>query len=301
MTEGKPAPRGWRVVRVPKPADPDQAALAVEALLEAPIRGVEEREDELVAYLPADEEGEGDDALMQEISLRLAGALGEAPKVTTSWQVHEAWEERWRQGLGPRRITSRLVVSPSWVDPELNPGELLVVVDPGMAFGTAEHPTTRGSLRLLDRLVEPGQRVADVGAGSGILAVAAARLGADEVVAVEMDAWSCQVARENARANGVEGRVQIRQLAVAPEFLPDEPPFHGIVANIESGVLLPLLAGFAGGLEADGWLILSGIMADEAADVRRAAAAEGLELRDEDREEEWWTASFMRREPVGGR
>lgn len=299
MTETKPAPRGWRILRVPKPADPDLAALTVDALIQAPIRGVEERDDELVAYLPADGD-ERDEALIEEVSLRLADVLGEAPGLTSTWQAHEAWEERWRQGLGPRRITSRLVVSPSWVEPELKPGELLVVVDPGMAFGTAEHPTTRGSLRLLDRLVEPGQRVADVGAGSGILSVAAARLGADEVVAVEMDAWSCQVARENARANGVEDRVQVRQLTVTPGFLPDEPPFHGIVANIESGVLLPLLGGFAGGLEADGWLILSGIMADEAADVRRAAAAEGLELIAEDREEEWWTASFILREPLGG-
>jgi ribosomal protein L11 methyltransferase len=298
MTEGTSAPRGWRVLRVPKPTDPDQAALAVEVLLEAPTRGVEERDGELVAYLPDDAE-DGDDALIEALSLRLAEVLGEVPRLTSVWQAHEAWEERWRQGLGPRRITSRLVVSPSWVEPELRPGELLVVVDPGMAFGTAEHPTTRGSLRLLDRLVEPGHRVADVGAGSGILSVAAARLGADEVVALEMDAWSCQVARENARGNGVEDRIQVRQLALTSRFLPEEPPFHGIVANIESGVLLPLLPGFAGGLEADGWLILSGIMADEAADLREAAFAEGLELMDEDREEEWWTASFRRRDPPG--
>src|SRR5690606_29236824 len=133
-----------------------------------------------------------------------------------------------------------------------------------MAFGTAEHPTTRGSLRLLDPLVEKGIRVADIGAGSGILSIAAALLGAGRVIAVEMDPWSCRAARENTVLNGVDDRVEIREERVGPELLPGEGPFDGIVANIESGILRPLLPSFARDLRESGWLVLSGILQTEA-------------------------------------
>jgi ribosomal protein L11 methyltransferase len=279
------------------PGDEDLRSLLVEELMALPVRGVEEGEGVLLVYLPPPE-GEIE-AVLDELRSHLQEASGvDSLPLRYRWQVHEEWSDRWQRGLGPRRITERLVVSPSWVDPQLEPGDLLITLDPGMAFGTAEHATTRGCLRLLERVVRPGQRMADVGAGSGILSIAAALLGAGRVLALEMDPWSCVAARENVRANGVEARVTVREELAGPEFLPDEAPFDGIVANIEAGVLTPLLAGFRSGLVAGGWLILSGIMAHEKSDVLEATVHQGFTFREADEEDGWWSGRFTTDEPT---
>jgi ribosomal protein L11 methyltransferase len=293
-------PDRWLVLRVPEPGDEDRRGLLVEVLRELTPHGVEERPDALVAYLPAPEESP--ESLAQEIGERLAQSVGETVplRVETTWQAHEAWSDLWREGFRARRITSRIVVAPTWDPPDPEPGDVILTLDPGMAFGTAEHPTTRGCLRLLDPRVLPGSRLADIGAGSGVLSIAAALLGAAQVLAVELDPWAVSVARENVEINGVEDRVEVRAAAVGPSFLPGEAPFHGIVANIEAGILLPLLPGFQGGLEPGGWVILSGILGTEAAGVVEAAEALGLELEEEDREESWWSGAFRDRNPAQG-
>jgi ribosomal protein L11 methyltransferase len=168
----------------------------------------------------------------------------------------------------------------------------VIVVDPGMAFGTAEHATTRGALRLLDPRVRPGDRVADVGTGSGILAIAAALLGAGDVLAVESDAWACAVALENVVRNEVADRVRVLGVEVGPELLPGEPPFDVLLANIESGTLRRLLPGLRGGVRTGGYAILGGVLLDEADGIVRAALEAGFSLDGEDREEGWWTGAF---------
>jgi ribosomal protein L11 methyltransferase len=162
-----------------------------------------------------------------------------------------------------------------------------------MAFGTAEHPTTRGCLRTLEALVAEGERVADVGTGSGILAITAALLGASKVVALESDPWASAAARENAVANAVDGRVEILDTTVGAGVLALLGPFDGIVANIETGVLIPLLPDFRLALAPSGWLVLSGILAVEADGVVQAAMREGLSLTCQDSEAEWWTGGFV--------
>jgi ribosomal protein L11 methyltransferase len=286
-----PVPERWLVLTLACPADPELSGLVVEELLSMGPRGVEETADGLVVYLPDPEEESVED-LIQGLRSRLERLLGTRPPIAHRWQPHEEWRQTWRRGLGARRVTPRVVVSPSWVDPELGPGELLVTVDPGMAFGTAEHPTTRGAIRLLDRLVEPRQRVADVGSGSGILSITAARLGAEHVVAWEMDGWACEAARENMELNGVEGVVEVVHAAVDPSTFDGRPPFHGIVANIESQVLLPLLPAFHGALLQGGWLILSGILEAEASELRGRAESTGFEFVAEDLSGGWWTGAF---------
>lgn len=298
MTEAPPS--RWLVLRVPDPGDEDRRGLLVEGLRALTPHGVEERSDALVAYLPSPERSPA--ILAKEIGEKLALAVGEVNpvRVETAWQVHEAWSDLWRQGFRARRITSRIVVAPTWDPYEAEPGDIILTLDPGMAFGTAEHATTRGCLRLLDSRVVPGSRVGDVGAGSGILSIAAALLGAAQVVAVELDPWAVSAARKNVKANGVGGQVDVRAGAVGPTFLPGEAPFHGILANIDAGILLPLLSGLQGGLEAGGWIILSGILQDESAEVVEAARSLGLELEEEDREDAWWSGAFRDRNSPPG-
>jgi ribosomal protein L11 methyltransferase len=284
-------PTRWLVLEIPRPVDEGWSERVIEELVDY-AGGVEERPGLLLIYLPDPVRQEG--VVIAEVDALLAamdGGVG--PSVTAHrWQLHEEWGEVWRRGFTARRITPRLVVSPTWESPTLEPGEILLSLDPGMAFGTAQHPTTRGSLRLLDPLVSPGERIADIGAGSGILSIAAALLGARRVIAVEMDSWSCAAARENALLNHVADRVEVREDRVGQDLIPGEPPFDGLLANIESGILLPLLPSFAAGVRESGWIVLSGILQSEAEGIVRAAEAVGFVPIAEDREEEWWTGSF---------
>lgn len=298
--EGDRWPDRWLVLRIPVSPDPVRRERVVDFLMEGGLgetqpRGVEEQEGGLVVYLPPPSVAEGGVGAVVERVRRGLRHLGEdraSDAVRPGWQAHEAWAEHWRAGFGTRRITPRIVVTPSWEPVEAAPGDLVLVVDPGMAFGTSEHPTTRGCLRLLDRHVEPGSRWADVGSGSGILAMACARLGADTVLALELDPWACTAARENLERNGLTETVRVESRAVGPAFLPGEEPFDGIVANIEAGILKPLVPGFARGLRSGGVLVLSGILLAEAPVMREIAEATGFHFVEEDREEEWWSCAF---------
>ena len=157
--------------------------LVPQLLLEVGGAGVEESSDTFTTYLPPPEEL---DDFLATVRSRLNAFAPGRGQLEWGWQPHEDWEELWRQGLGPRRITPRIVVAPTWDTPVKNPGEILITLDPGMAFGTAEHATTRGCLRLLDGRVQQDDRVADIGSGSGILSIAAVHLGAKKVLAVEL-------------------------------------------------------------------------------------------------------------------
>lgn len=215
-----------------------------------------------------------------------------ADGLTVEWQADEDWTRLWKEGLAPRRLTPRLVVCPSWCSYDARPGENVIVLDPGMAFGTAEHGTTRGCLRLLDPTVTPGERILDAGTGSGILAIAAAMLGAREVLGVESDESACPTAVENVEANDVRDVVRIQPGLVSPAFLGESGPWDGIVANIKTSVLTPLLAAFASAIKPDGWLILSGILEEEWTTLVEEAKGVGLRLKADDPDEEWRTGVF---------
>jgi ribosomal protein L11 methyltransferase len=220
-------------------------------------------------------------------------------ELTWRWQPQEDWESLWRRGLGPRRITSRLVVAPSWEGVEPERDEILLTLDPGMAFGTAEHATTRACLRLLDGTVLAGSRIADVGAGSGILSIAGALLGAAEVVAFEMDELACETAEENIAKNGVEAKVTVHHHVVDTESPLPGAPFDGIVANLQSHIITPLFPVFATSLVPGAWLILSGILSEERDRVLSSAGSEGFFLSEEDVEDGWWSC-LLRTPGVSG-
>ena len=264
--------------------------LVSSVLMEFGAGAVEEKEGALVTYLspPSDVQG-----LLEALQDRLESLPGaDGAEVTWRWQPHEDWEELWRRGLGLRRITARLLVAPSWEDVELREGEILLRIDPGLAFGTAEHATTRGCLRILDGAVGQGDRIADVGAGSGILSIAAARLGAHEVRAMEVDAMACETARENVERNGVLGRVFVEEVKVkAGESLPGAP-FDGIVANLQTHLVLPLLPVLRSSLVPGGWIIVSGVFLNEEEILVPTVSRHDLTLQKAEKEDDWWTGLF---------
>jgi ribosomal protein L11 methyltransferase len=290
-----PAPDRWLVLTVR--AEADLLPLVAEAMVARGSFSVLEEDGALVTYLaePADPE-----VLVEELRAALARELpgAAAPVVSWRWQENEDWSARWRQGLAPRQVTERIVVKPTWTEWEAKPGQVVLEVDPQMAFGTGEHATTRGCLRLLDDALRPGDRVLDVGSGSAILAIAAARLGAREAIAVEYDPDANLNARENVEQNGVHGSVEIVEAMADPELLAGLGRFDLLLANILSGVIRPLLPSFRDALggSPDGRLIVSGILRAEAPEVVHDAEAAGFRVVEVDEEEEWWSALLR---PVG--
>jgi ribosomal protein L11 methyltransferase len=284
--------RRWLELRVRDAAAAEPSALLVEGLLALGARAAQEVDG---WYVTAVAEPPDPDAFVAQAADTLRALTGsDHVQLETAWRNHEDWAETWRRGLAPRRITDRILVRPSWSAPPAERPAIEIVLDPGMAFGTAEHATTRGCLRLLDRTVQAGDRVLDVGSGSGILAIAAVRLGAASVVALEGDSLSCEALRENLAHNDVIDRVRCVEKTVGPEDLVRMGPVSGVVANIESGPLTALMSGFGGALRPGGWLILSGILDGEWPSMRSLAEASGFRLVEVDAEGEWRSASFRR-------
>lgn len=287
---GPSAPRRWLELRVrPPERDGDAGALLPDALIDLGARGVVERGGRYVAYF---EEPADVDAFLGRARASLVAGTGlDGIEIDHGWQEHDDWAETWRRGLAPRRVTDRLVVRPSWEEPDdPRPGDVVIVLDPGMAFGTAEHGTTRGCLRLIDANVRAGDRVLDVGAGSGILSIAAARLGAREVVAIEGDPLACEALADNLRRNGVEERVHVVPKWTTAEDLAARGPFDGIVANLETHLLTPLFEGFRSALAEGGWLVVSGILEDELDGVLTGLGALGFTTMGVDEDGEWRSA-----------
>jgi len=275
----------------------DLAPLAAARLIELGGGAVEQDGNRLSTYLPMPNESDPARAIAGRVTAALDGVPGvDASSIEVFRVAARDWVAEWRAGLGPRRVGRRFIVAPSWSAPAAGSSDLVLRIDPQMAFGTAEHASTRGVLRLLERAVTADDVVLDVGTGSGILAIAAARLGAARVHAADSDADALINARENVAANGVADRVRLEHAAVDAGYLvASGVPFDVIAANVLSGVLVPLLPAFAMSLAPAGALLLGGIVVDEADTVLAAAAAAGLVPHATDREEGWWSGWFVNR------
>ncbi len=185
------------------------------------------------------------------------------------------WAEAWKAGYQVLAVGRRLRIVPSWIPYTPGPDEVIITLDPGMAFGTGLHPSTQLCLAALEDLVQPGMCILDVGTGSGILAIAAAKLGAAEVVAVDIEAVAVRTARENVRLNGVEGAVRVHQGSVDDAY---RGTFDGVLANILAEIIARLAGDLARHIDAGGWLVASGIIESRLPAVERSFAVAGLEI-----------------------
>ncbi len=246
-------------------------------------------EETVTAYLPLTETAEELERRVREGlgRLRAAGLLDSVPSLTLTPVSEEDWATAWRRYYRPIEVGRRLVVVPAWEDYR---GErTAVAMDPGMAFGTGDHPTTRMCLEGLDREVRPGAGVLDVGCGSGILAVAAAKLGARPVVALDIDPVAVRVAEENVRRNQVSVRVLHGGLEEREEEVVALcPSGYGIVvANIIPEVICAIAPAVHRVLAGRGLFIASGIIDSKVPAVLRHVKAVGFRHREETRSGGW--------------
>ena len=270
----------WLAVRV-RPGTSRDRTLA--ALFEIGSEGVHETGDELVTHFPGDTDAE-----------MVRAALIEADPsahVTATLIPAVDWAEEWKKGVGAHDL-GVLSIVPPWLATGRDPRRT-IVIEPEMAFGTGEHQTTRGVVRLLPDVIRVGDRVADLGSGSAVLSIAAALLGAAQVTAIEIDHDSIANANENIVRNGVADRVTVIE-GDASILLPLIAPVRVVLANIISSVLLELLPTIASSLTANGDAIVSGILVEERAMMLDAFAASGWSVVAEDVEGQWWSARIAR-------
>jgi ribosomal protein L11 methyltransferase len=271
----------WLALRVVAAGADRHRVLA--ALFDAGTAGVQEDGDALVSYFAGRAQVERARTLVGRASPHAPVEVSPVPDVD--------WSEAWKRGLTAHRVGT-LTVSPPWLA-EGSERERTVVIEPAMAFGTGDHPTTRGALRLMEAAVREGDRVADLGAGSAVLAIAAAKLGAARVAAIELDPDAVRNAEENVVRNGVEARVAVIE-GDARALLPLVAPVRLVLANIISAVVVELLPAIADALSAGGEAILGGMLVGERDEMRAVLAAGRWRLLAEDVEEEWWSARVAR-------
>jgi len=225
--------------------------------------------------------------------------------------AEEDWLEGWKKQYHLLRIGRRIVIVPAWEEYTPAPGEAVLRLEPGMAFGTGLHPTTRLCLQALETRLVPAGTVLDVGTGSGVLAITAAKLGARSVLALDADRTAVAVAQENASLNGVADRVTVQHGTLpggtAEEWLPAASALDRLPTFLDTGrfdlilinILAPVIAGMAPALAArladGGQLIASGIIDSQEQDVVSALQAQGLQVVDRAVEKDWVSLVARRR------
>ena len=255
---------------------------AIDEPREEPWSGYDHRSDraEVAAYLKAAQWAE------QESSLRAAlGQLLEAePEIAVRRMPDRDWRTAWHDHFHLVRIPGArtIVVRPPHIAYDPKPDEVMIDLVPGLAFGTGQHQSTRLCLRLLASAIEGEERVLDVGTGSGILAVAAAALGAAWVTATDVDPIAVDAARQTARQNQAADRIEVRE-----DSIPAGETFDLITANLTADLLQYLAAELAAALRPSGRLIVSGLIATRLNEVQAALEDVGLELLAVEREDEW--------------
>ncbi|MCL5959993.1 MAG: 50S ribosomal protein L11 methyltransferase [Chloroflexi bacterium] len=228
--------------------------------------------------------------------LRLLRPIG---PLQTREVAEEDWQESWKQFFHVHRVGRRIIIKPTWQQCDPEPNDVVIDLDPGMAFGTGLHPTTQLCLIDLEERLSPGMWVLDLGTGSGILAIAAAKLGAAGVLAVDVDSVAVEVARQNVELNKVGDRVEVRRGSL-PLDSDTEPAASGgaggsrghlrfdlVVANIIASVIRDLSAEIARALRPGGLVVASGILQEKVAGVEESLAANGLELISRQASGEW--------------
>jgi ribosomal protein L11 methyltransferase len=242
-------------------------------------------------FLLADEELDQKRRAVEEAVWRL-GLL--RPLGETQWRelAEEDYANAWKKFYSILHVGERIVIKPSWLEYAARKGEVVIELDPGMAFGTGLHPTTRLCLALIEKYIAPGARVIDVGTGSGILAIGAARLGAEFVDARDVDPIAVETARRNVELAGLGARVVVKKASVTLEGAAGD--FDLVLANIFADTIAELAPALTSQLKPDGKLIASGILSERAAMVEEAMAALGFWRLEERAEEDWLALVYAR-------
>ncbi len=214
-------------------------------------------------------------------------------KVEESILEEKNWNEEWEKSLNVIRVSDRIVIKPSSKSYEKKNDEIIITIDPKMSFGTGEHQTTKLVIRLLEKYITKGMSILDAGTGTGILSIAAVKLGASGALAFDTDEWCYENARENTGLNNVSDEIEIRigDIGAVPE-----KGFDMILANIQKNILLELSGEFSSRLKQKGLILLSGLLSDDEEEILKEYAAKGFSHLETIKMDDWIALSLLKSE-----
>lgn len=232
-----------------------------------------------------------------EIGVKLVSAIQPLGELSVKALPEDTdWQNSWKSHFGLLRVGRRLVVRPSWIEYQAAPEEVIIEIDPGMAFGTGYHPTTHTCLEALEEVLRPGMEVLDLGTGSGILAIAASKLGAARLVALDIDPQAVRAARQNFRRTGITRSVALSQGSV-PHPLVGQALFDVAVANISARGVRDRAPYVVPALRPGGIFIASGMLKEQQEEVCPVLLELGWHLAQQWPRDEWVTLGFRREQP----
>ena len=230
----------------------------------------------VTTYIPHDNRLEGRYARI-DTAVRLVAHVGDVSELRVRVVKEEEWQESWKEHFHALRVGTRTMIVPTWRTYEPREDDVVITLDPGMAFGTGHHPTTRMCLELLEIHVEPGDRVLDLGCGSGVLSIAAAKLGASDVFGLEIDPVAASVAVRNVRENGVQDTVTTDEASL-PHPQAEADGYDLLVANVSAKVITELAEHIVRVVRSGGTLIFSGILDKQRTEVIERMVALGVQF-----------------------
>jgi ribosomal protein L11 methyltransferase len=259
-------------------------------VIEAGPEGATATQVAVYAYLPADETLATTRRKVEE-SLWHLSQIAPIPDPEFTNIAEADWASEWKKQLRVLHIGQRTVIRPSWLPYTARKGEVVIELDPGMAFGTGMHPTTQMCLMSLERHSRPEMQILDLGTGSGILAIAGAKLGASSVLALDTDPQAVQVARQNARLNTVADQVKVSQGSIAQA----KGPYDLVMVNILAKVIIQMAGqGLADLITPDSLVVIAGLILDQEEEVTAELARSGLVVSKRQQIEDWVSLEMSR-------
>ncbi len=239
----------------------------------------------VTTYIPHDNRLEQRYARI-DTAVRLVAHVGDLSELRVRVVEEAEWQDSWKEHFHVLRVGVRTVIVPTWRTYEPQEDDVVITLDPGMAFGTGHHPTTRMCLELVEQHVQPNDRVLDLGCGSGILSIAAAKLGASDVFGLEIDPIAASVAVQNVRDNGVRNVVRTEE-ATLPHPRVAENGYDLLVANVSAKVITELADHIVRAVRSGGTLLFSGILDKQKTEVIERMVAQGVQFEDGLTDADW--------------
>lgn len=265
----------------------EETDLALGVLSLYPIIGVELGTDKaIVCFDQLDWRNELEDVIIKDLQHRGV----HAQHIETIFEDEQNWNAEWESTIEPVVVNERIVIVPEWKR-DLADAPMKLIISPKMSFGTGHHATTRMMCRLLERCVQPGSTWVDVGTGTGVLAILAAKLGASHVYAIDNNEWSILNARENIDRNGNQDAIKLEHIEIRDAIL---PACDGIAANLYRHLVIPFAHTFIQAVKRKGIIIVSGILSYDCEEVIKPFIDAGCSIRENLTEGEWCAVAFER-------